>query len=315
MKHAVFMGSDSFSLPILTALIERGETLSVPVAVAAVVTQPDRPSGRGRKSEPGVVKLAAERAGVAVLQPERVRSPGSVADIMNLRPDIIVVASYGQILPRTLLEGPPSRALNLHPSLLPKYRGSSPIAAPILAGDSTTGTTLMLMSPRMDAGSILDQRTVEIGPRETAGELGMRLAAESADLLVSDLPAWLEGRMEPRPQDEDDATYTERVTKADGKVDWRLPAEQIARAARAYNPWPGVYTFWRGRQLKILESSAVPGSLSPGRGERAPGGGLMVGTGMGVLEIYRVQLAGSRPMTAAELLRGHPDIAGSVLGA
>jgi methionyl-tRNA formyltransferase len=313
MKHAVFMGSDTFSTPALSALIEGGELLLVPVRLVGVVTQPDRPAGRGRRLTASPVKTLAEAANVPVLQPQSMRGPEAVEEVLSLRPDIIVVASYGQILPRVLLDTPPNNAINLHPSLLPRYRGSAPIPAPILAGDSGTGTTLMLMSSKMDAGPILDQRAVEIGPQETGGELSVRLARLSAQLLMDKLPAWLSGEIEPRPQDESLATYTQRVSKSDGEIDWSLSADEIWRRVRAFSPWPGAYSYWNGRQVTFLQveagdGDAVQGSVEP------DGSSLAVGTGRGLLRVYRLQIAGGRPVTAAEFLRGHADILGSVLG-
>lgn len=286
----------------------------MPVSVAGVVTQPDRPSGRGRRLTSGPVKAMAERAGVTVLQPERVRSAGAVSEVLDLRPDVIVVASYGQILPASLLDAPAGRAMNLHPSLLPLYRGPAPIAAPILAGDSVTGVTLMLMSPRMDAGPILDQRRVPIEPDETAGDLAARLAEESAALLLEDLPAWLEGEIEPRSQDEEKATYTERIAKDDGIIDWSVPAGEVARKVRAFTPWPGAYTTWAGRPIMLLSTSVEDGSAPPGEVLVTDRGELAVGTARGTLVIQRLQPAGGKPMSAEAFLRGHPSVAGDVLG-
>lgn len=314
MKRAVFMGSDTFSVPILAALLEAGGRLSVPVAVAAVVTQPDRPAGRGRKVVTSPVKQLATGARVPVLQPERVRNPEAVQEILATGPDLIVVASYGQILPSSLLDDPPNKALNLHPSLLPRYRGPSPIAAAILAGETVTGTTLMLMSPRMDAGPILDQTSIEIEPHETAAQLASRLAEESARLLLADLPAWLEGDLELRPQDESRATYTEKVRKEDGVIDWSRTAEEIERTTRAYTPWPGAVTGWAGRQLKLLEARADAGSREPGLVEVSAGGRVTIGTGDGLLEIRRLQLAGGKPLEVREFVGGYPGIQGARLG-
>jgi methionyl-tRNA formyltransferase len=263
---------------------------------------------------PGPVKSLAQSAGVPVLQPERLRDAGAVEQVLSVHPDVIVVASYGQILPRILLEAPPFKALNLHPSLLPRYRGSSPISAPILAGDLETGTTLMLMSPRMDAGPVLDRRRVGIGSEETAGELLERLAAASARLLLDDLPLWLNGAIEPEPQNEAQATYTERLTKDDGEIDWTSTAESIQRQVRAFTPWPGAYSFWNGKRLKLLETRAGEGRFRPGSVQVIPGDGLSVGAGRGVLHVQRLQLAGGKPVSAAEFIRGHPDLAGAILG-
>ena len=181
MPRAVFMGSDLFSVPILEMLLTRGPDLSPSVVTVAVVTQPDRPAGRGRRTSANPVKTLAERHAVQTLQPERIRAPEALTSIGRLEPDVIVVASYGQLLPKVLLDMPPHHCLNLHPSLLPCYRGPSPIAAPILAGEERSGTTLMLMSPKMDAGPILAQEEISIGACETAGELESRLARLSAE--------------------------------------------------------------------------------------------------------------------------------------
>jgi methionyl-tRNA formyltransferase len=262
----------------------------------------------------GPVKLLAENAGVPVLQPEKVRRPEAVEEILALRPDIIIVASYGQILPEPLLQTPPGKALNLHPSLLPRYRGTSPIAAPILAGDPETGTTLMLMSPQMDAGPILGQTTLRIEPQETAGELAARLASESATLLLANLPRWLNGEIEPRPQDESHATYTQRIRKSDGAIDWRLSAKEIQRQVRAYAPWPGAYTAWSGRRLALVEAEPEAGSAEPGLVLQSRGGGLAVGTGNGLLAVHRLKPAGGRSMAARDFVRGHPSVVGAVLG-
>ncbi len=308
------MGSDSFSAPIFSALLEHGQFLPVPVEAVAVVTQPDRPAGRGRKQSPGPVKLLAERDGLQVLQPEKIRSAGAVDEILALRPDVILVASYGQILPASLLEAPPGKALNLHPSLLPRYRGSSPVAAPILAGDSTTGTTLMLMSPRMDAGPILDQKVVPIEPEETAGELAARLAEKSAELLLADLPSWLSGEIRPRHQDESEATYTDRLSKADGAIDWHRPAVDIDRRVRAFTPWPGAYSTWNGRLISFLSVAPGKGNARPGLVQQSGRGEITVGTGNGLLAVRRLKPAGGRPMSTEDFLRGHPGIIGDVLG-
>lgn len=314
MARAVFMGSDSFSVPIFDALLRHGPDLRVPVAVAGAVTRPDARAGRGRKLSVSPVKVLADGAGVPVLQPERVRNEDAVADILTLSPDVIVVASYGQILPRRLLDTPPGKCLNLHPSLLPRYRGSSPVAAAILNADRMTGTTLMVVRPRMDAGPILDQEEAGIAANETKGELEQRLAELSADLLLRDLSAWLEGRLEPRPQDDAEATYTSRITKEDGLIDWSLPAEEIGRRVRAFNPWPTAYTYWSGRQLRVLRAGVQATTGAAGRVMGLTDAGLSVGTGEGSLILEVVQLAGGRPLPAAEFVRGHAGVLGAQLG-
>ncbi len=302
------MGSDTFSLPILEALIAGGRQLSQPVELVGVVTQPDRNVGRGRKLSANPVKLRALAENLVVLQPERLREEGALHSVLALCPDLIVVASFGQILPRALCEAPPHKCLNLHPSLLPRYRGASPIAAPILAGDDVTGATLMQVSMKMDAGPIVSQEAVRLGGAETAGELEVRLARKSAELLLRDLPAWLDGQLEPRPQDESAATYTAKLTKHDGLLDWREPASTLARRVRAFNPWPTAYTSVEGRQLRVLRAGVERGSAEPGTVVDLTEGRLLVGTSQGLLAIQEAQFAGGRALNVDHLVHGHPDL-------
>lgn len=302
------MGSDTFSLPILAALLERGPLLETPVAVVGMVTQPDRPAGRGRRAVANPVKDRAVAAGVPVLQPARLREPEAVDALASLAPDVIVVASFGQILARAVLDLPPFGALNLHPSLLPRYRGPSPVIAPILAGDVVTGATLMLMAPKMDAGPILGQVETAIGPEETGGELRDRLAVISADLLTRDLPWWLRGEIEPVPQNEAEATYTRLVDRADARLDWSLPAGDLVRRVRAFNPHPGPFTEWNGEPLRIQTAVVLEGAAPPGEVIGEIGGGIAVGTGHDLLVIETLQLPGGRPMRARDAVRGHPAL-------
>jgi len=308
MFRAVFMGSDTFSLPILEALISGGRRLSQPVELVGVVTQPDRTEGRGRKLAPNAVKQRAVAENLVVLQPERLRNEDTVQSVLALRPDLIVVASFGQILPRALYEAPRFKCLNLHPSLLPRYRGASPITAPILAGDDVTGVTLMQVSMKMDAGPIVSQVAVRLDGAETAGELEARLARKSADLLLRDLPAWLEGLLEPLPQDEGAATYTAKLTKHDGLLDWRDPADTLARRVRAFNPWPAAYTFLEGRQLRVLRAGVERGAAEPGIVVDLTEGRLLVGTSRGLLAVQEAQFAGGRALDVDQLVRGHPGL-------
>ena len=213
--NVVFMGSEKFSLPILRSLAQ--DDAHIGTRVGGIVTQPDRAGGRGRKVAGNPVKAFAVDHDIPALQPERLRDESSISEVLALKPDLIVVASYGQIVPRMLLDAPTHGSLNLHPSLLPLYRGASPITAPILAGDRETGVTLMLMRPKMDAGPILAQETVPIDPAETAGELEARLADISAHLLSRRLEPWVSGGIEPVEQDERFATYTTRLEKSDGR--------------------------------------------------------------------------------------------------
>lgn len=311
--RTVFMGSDRFSVPVLRAVLEHAPELRERLEVVGAVTQPDRPSGRGRRITLNPVKTVALEHGLIVLQPTRLRSPEAMADVRALDPALIVVASYGQIVPQPVLDMPRHRCLNLHPSLLPLYRGPNPVGAPILAGDRVTGVSLMLMTARMDAGPILDQRQTEIGEDETAGELEARLACMSGQVLLSALPGWIRGSIVPLPQVEEEATYTAKVRKEDGLLDWSLAAELLSRRVRAFNPWPGAFTFWNGRMLRVLGARAEPGRAKPGSVQLTSGLRLCVGTGDGLLEVVHLQLAGGRAQPAAEFVRGHRDLVGAIL--
>jgi methionyl-tRNA formyltransferase len=259
------------------------------------------------------VKAHAQDAAIPVLQPDRARHPEALHSILALRPDVLVVASYGEILPVELIEAPPFRSLNLHPSLLPSHRGPSPVESAILQGDTTTGATLMLMTAKMDAGPILDQAPLAIHEDDTGETLERRLAVLSADLLLRDLPAWVGGAISPRPQAEEEATYTRRITKDDGRIDWSLPSSQIARQVRAFYPWPVAYTYWGDRMLRVLRASVRAGEAPPGKVIRSPDGAVAVGTGAGLLLPERVQIAGGRETDIAAFVLGHRDVVGSTL--
>ncbi|MDQ2744879.1 MAG: methionyl-tRNA formyltransferase [Chloroflexota bacterium] len=302
------MGSDTFSLPVLDRLLTSGREQRIPVEVVAVVTQPDRAVGRGRTLTSNPVKDRARRAGVPVLQPERLRDTAAIEQVLAAQPDIVVVASYGQILPRVLLETPEHWALNLHPSLLPRYRGSAPIMAPILAGERVTGSTLMLMAAKMDSGPIISQIKTPIGAEETGGELRARLADLSAGLLERDLPGWLDGTLMAVPQDETQATYTSRIERPDAELDWTLPAETLTRRIRAFAPRPGAFTIWNGQPVRILRARAIEGIAPAGYVMDEREGGMTVGTGEGILLVETLQLPGGRPLPAGAALRGHPAL-------
>ena len=310
--NVVFMGSENFSLPILRSLAQ--DDAHIGTRVGGIVTQPDRAGGRGRKVVGNPVKAFAVDHDIPALQPERLRDESSIAKVLALKPDLIVVASYGQIVPRVLLDAPTHGSLNLHPSLLPLYRGASPITAPILAGDRETGVTLMLMRPKMDAGPILAQETVPIDPAETAGELEARLADISADLLSRRLEPWVRGGIQPVEQDERFATYTTRLEKSDGVISRERPADLIARQVRAFNPWPAAFTYWDGRLLKILRAHVSPGANRPGEVSTAGPEPFTVGTGDALLAVDQLQLAGGKPLAPTDLLRGHPALSAATLG-
>ena len=309
MERLVFMGTPDFAVPVLEALIGRYE-------IAGVVTQPDRRAKRGRKLEASPVKVVALAHDLPVLQPPSLRRPDVVAELRALAPDVIVVAAYGHILRAEVLAIPPRGCLNVHASLLPRCRGAAPIAAAILAGEKETGVTIMLMDEGMDTGPILSQAACSISPQDTRESLGARLAQLGADLMMDTLPRWLAGEIEPRPQDHSQATYCRIIAKQDGLIDWSQSAVEIWRRSRAYHPWPGAYTFWRGKLLKVLRAEALPqwsGEGEPGR-VMALDEGLAVVTGEGALLLGEVQLAGKRALSAEDFARGQRDFVGSVLG-
>ncbi len=311
--RVVFMGTPEFSVPALEQLV-RSE-----YEVVAVYTQPDKPEGRGRVPAPSPVKRVALEQGLEVLQPATLRDPAEVERLAALKPDVIVVAAFGQILPQSVLDIPGFGCLNIHPSLLPTYRGASPIPAAILAGDQDTGVTIMLMDAGMDTGPILSQIIVGIEPEDTTASLTIRLAQAGARLLAETLPLWFDRCLTPQPQDESRASYTTPITKEDGAIDWRLSANEIWRRLRAFYPWPRCHTRWRGRLLGIHE--AVPlhkkGGMVPGRVIALASGQpavVAVETGDGILGLLSVQLEGKRAMPAAEFLRGQSGFVGDILG-
>jgi len=291
--------------------------------VEAVVTQPDRPSGRGLAVVPPPVKVAAQQLGLKVLQPERIRERSFLDHLRGLRPAAIVVAAFGQILPKSILELAPLGAINVHASLLPDLRGAAPIAEAIARGYQFTGVTIMLMDEGMDTGPILAQRKVDIKPDDTAESLGARLAEAGADLLVETLPKWARGEIVPRPQDDSAATYTKPLTKEAGHIDWSQPAEKIERLCRAYYPWPGCYTYWDGKLVKLLRvrvASGWAGPQEPGTvvslAVTEPIGRVewpAVVTGSGALILERLQLEGRKPVAGPEFLRGSRGFIGARL--
>jgi methionyl-tRNA formyltransferase len=309
------MGTPDFAVPTLELLVSVGND------VAAVYTQPDRPSGRGQHMAETPVKRRAQQLGLRVLAPKTLRAPEAIEALRSFSPEALVVAAYGKLLPQAALDAAPKGALNIHPSLLPKYRGPSPIAAAILAGDRETGGTIMLLDAGMDTGPILAQRRTPIGDDDTTGTLSERLAREGAALLAETLAQWLAGKITPQAQDEAAATITKLVEKEDGRIDWSRPAREIWLQTRAYNPWPGSFTTWRGAIVKVLQARPMQDK----RGEvgtvllleSAPGGTkgkqLAVCTRDGVLILERLQLEGKRAMTAQEFLAGRPEIAGERL--
>ncbi|MDD4985661.1 MAG: methionyl-tRNA formyltransferase [Dehalococcoidales bacterium] len=312
----MFMGSPDFAVLPLQYLVLNE------YRIPAVYTQPDRPAGRGRGLSPSPVKRAAERLNLFVVQSGSLRKTEAVSGLASLQPDIIVVAAFGQILPRSVLDIPHCGCINLHPALLPRFRGASPVASAILAGEEFTGVSIMLMDEGVDTGPILARAQIPISGRDTTGSLTAKLSRMSAQLLLSVLPSWVNGTLSLQPQDEAEASYCRPILKNEGEIDWSLPAVDIWRRVRAFHPWPGCYTRWRGRRMSIIE--AVPvydvGDVAVGRVVALPlaGGGagepaFGVGTGKAVLGVLRVQMEGRRAMSAAEFLKGQRELVGARL--
>ncbi|MHB8717416.1 MAG: methionyl-tRNA formyltransferase [Candidatus Dormibacteria bacterium] len=304
--RAVFAGTAEFALPSLRALAEAHD-------VVAAVTQPERPGSRGRSAPRPVAEMAAE-LGIPLLQPERIRAPQSVAEILALRPDVLVVAAYGQIIPPALLDGPPLGGLNVHASLLPRWRGAAPVAAAILAGDSTTGVSIMQMDPGLDTGPVFDQAVTPIGPSETAPILLARLAGMGAELLMDVLGRLQRGEAVATPQDEAAATVAPRLRREDGAIAWEnVSAVDLDRRLRALQPWPGVTAALGGQVVRLLAGTPLGGTGAP---SRTPPGHLVaagrehadVATAAGTFRISTVQPPGGRPMSAAAYLRGRRHV-------
>lgn len=309
----VFMGTPEFSIPTLRRLMASDHE------VVAVYTQPDRATGRGRILTPPPAKRVAVDQGLPVFQPVSLRAESEVERLARLKPDAIIVVAFGQMLTQEVLDIPGFGCLNVHPSLLPGYRGASPIASALLNGDEETGVTIMLMDAGMDAGPILSQKRVSIDPADTAESLGAKLAESGADLLEETLPAWFDRRLRPQPQDDKFATYTKPISKSDGEIDWHLTALELERRVRAFYPWPGCYTRWQGRVLKVLEATVISSEdmVEPGivvLVSSDPDTPMGVGTREGILGLRKVQLEGKRAVSAVEFLRGQSKFIGQRLG-
>jgi methionyl-tRNA formyltransferase len=309
--RTVFMGTPQFAVTILESLFQSS------YQVLAVYTQPDKPAGRGRPVVfPPVKKLALGRQ-IPVIQPETFKSGEVVEGLASFQPEFIVVAAFGFILPPAVLSLPKFGCLNVHPSLLPRHRGPSPVANTILCGDELTGVTIMVMDAGLDTGPILAQKQEEISFMDTTGSLSSKLADVGAKLLLEALPKWLGGELRPQAQDESQATYSKLITSKDAEIDWHLSAVELWRGVRAYNPWPSSYTWCQGKRLKIHK--AIPfGDVVEGKiGEvvaltESPGVGVV--TRQGILGLCQVQLEGKREMSAEDFVRGKRYFIGCVLG-
>ncbi len=307
--RVVFCGTPNFAVPTLEELHRSGADILM------VVTQPDRPKGRGRKTSPPPVKTAAERLGLPVLQPERIRDPEVIRTLTALQAHCLVLAAYGQLLPKSLLDAFPLGALNVHPSLLPKYRGAAPIQRAILNGDTETGVCIMLMDEGMDTGPVLAVESVPIRPEDTFGTLHDTLARHGARLLCRTLDAWRHGRCRPVPQDSSRAVPAPPVQKEEAHVDWSLPAASVWCRIRAFDPWPGAYGFHGSQRIKFFDArmSSFVTEGPPGEVLGLSRDGLLVRAGDGTAVVLgTLQLEGRKPVPAEAFLRGHDLPSGSV---
>ncbi|MDE0299716.1 MAG: methionyl-tRNA formyltransferase [Candidatus Poribacteria bacterium] len=301
----VFMGTSEFSIPSLQALVTQH------FDIVAVVTQPDRPSGRGKRLMPPPVKVAAAQLHLTVYQPERLRRPDFIRTLRNLRPNAIVVVAFGQLIPKAVLDLPPCGCINVHPSLLPKYRGAAPIQWALINGEEETGVTIMLLDETEDTGDIILQRRVMVDPLEDAAMLSHRLACAAAKTLVQVLQATPSDAPPPHtPQNHDDATHAPKLTKESGRIDWNAPAVEICNLVRGTAVWPGAFTYFNGElRLKILQCHVIVDSRQcgnvPGIVTVTPQRDLIIGTGTGVLKVTQVQPANKRIMDAKEFVNGY----------
>jgi methionyl-tRNA formyltransferase len=301
----VFIGSGDIGVPTLQALLTSEHE------VVGIVTQPDKPVGRAQLIEPPPIKKALAGMKMPTFQPARIKERQAIEEIRALVPDVIVVAAYGQILPRDVLEIPNVACLNLHASLLPRWRGAAPIQAAIAAGDQETGITVMYMDEGLDTGDILLQRQIDIPPTDTGGSLHDRLAKIAPDALLDSLGSLVKSSAPRIPQDNTRVTYAPKLKREDGKIDWSEPADIIERKIRAFNPWPGAFTKLDGPNLKIFSASIVDLTGKPGEilGSEKE---LVIAAGERALSLEEVQLEGKRRMSATEFLRGHASTLGVV---
>jgi len=304
--RTVFMGTPDFALQTLQGLIDAGCNM------VGVYTQPDRPKGRGKQLAVPPVKALAQKYAIPVYQPLKLRQPEAVAELEALAPDLIVVVAYGQILPKSVLEIPTHGCINVHASLLPKYRGAAPINKAIIDGETETGITTMYMDVGLDTGDMLVKRTLSIGADETAGELHDRLASLGRETMEETLQQLCAGTLQRQVQDDEQSTYASMMRKEDGRIDWTRSAQEIHNHVRGLDPWPGAYTTLNGELLKLAGTSPEgTGSGEPGRVIVADQHGVYVACGNGSLRVQQLQLAGRKRLAAADFLRGCPLEAGA----
>ena len=300
------MGSPEFAVPALQALVTHDGDRGYIYRIVGVVTQPDRPAGRGHNVVPPAVKTAALELGLPVLQPEKLRLPEAMAQLRTWSPDLIVVSAFGQILRQEVLDLPKFGCVNIHGSILPRWRGAAPVQAAILAGDQETGITIMKMDAGIDTGPILSQRYLPIDPAETSGSLFAKLAPLGANLLIDTLPRYLSGEIQPIPQPEEGATYCKMLKKEEGLLDFTHPAAELERRVRAFTPWPGAYLLYNGNPLKVEKASTKPGTTSPGD-HQVVQGKPAIGTADGLFILEEVKPAGKKSMPGKAFLAGARD--------
>jgi methionyl-tRNA formyltransferase len=308
--RALFFGTPDIAVPSLRALATVAD-------IVAVVCQPDRPAGRGLKLQAPAVKQAAVELGLPVMQPSKIRTPEFLAWITDRRADVALVLAYGRILPPTVLKAPVCGCLNLHASILPRYRGAAPINWAIVRGETETGMSLMQMDEGLDTGPVFTVRRVPIGENETAGELGVRLGALAADLVTSDVPRVVRGELTAAPQDHAAATLAPLLEKEHGRIDWQKPAAQVHDHVRGMTPWPSAFTRAGDKLLKVLatrRSTLVAKGELPGTIVAADASGVVVACGDGVLELLRAQVEGKKPLDARDLVAGRTLTRGLRLG-
>lgn len=302
------MGTPEFAVPSLNSLVGAG------YEVSAVVTQPDRPSGRGKVLTPPPVKIAAEAAGIPLLQPSKIRTEEFFAELSSYSPELICVTAYGRILPKSILDLPKYGCVNVHASLLPKLRGAAPVNWAIVRGESVTGVTTMLMDEGMDTGDMLLRREAAIEDDDTGETLSRKLSSLGGELLVETLGLLEEGRLRPEKQDESRATYAPIIKKEDGLIDWSKPARDIRNLVRGMLPWPGAYTHLGGKMLKIFRAAVSEGRGRPGEVIKSGGGVLRVAAGEGALDVLELQMEGGKRLEAAAFQAGRKIPEGAILG-
>ncbi|MBI4836632.1 MAG: methionyl-tRNA formyltransferase [Candidatus Abawacabacteria bacterium] len=302
--RTVFFGTPNFAVPILQSLLKIPE-----VHISLVVTQPDKPVGRKQILTPSPVKQIALQQDIATFEPTTLKTPEAFERIVQEKAELIVLAAYGKIIPKAILDLPRFQCLNVHPSLLPKYRGATPMQTALLHGDKETGVTIMIMEPSLDTGPIVAQERVAILPGETYLQLDQRLAQKAASMLQIVVPQWLAGKITAQAQQHDLATHTKVLSKEDGQIDWLKSAQEIERQIRAYKPWPGSYTSYQGKRIKILAGKTITKeSAQPGKiyfSEKT----IVIGCGKNSgLVIEQIQEEGKKPMSGSEFIVGHPQL-------